>query len=278
MGIQIELRPTIMSSNTSTKEDEECRRFKLRNVEKEAAFFLPHLRPGIKLLDAGCGPGSITFGFAEQISPGTVVGIDTDQSRIEAASQQICDTGVDTISFLVADVNKLPFDTGSFDAVFANGLIEHLPIAYEGIYEMMRVLKPGGIIGLRSPDWGVALIYPDSDGLRDSIALRNEWQRSKGGNPEAGRMLRGQLIEAGFENVLAGSTADSHGTDQGVTEGLWYMQSLLNQTELIDSAEENNWASPADMDRMRRDWEAWAKSPEAFASFFWCHAIGRKPG
>ena len=82
MGIQIELRPTIMSSNTSTKEEEEYRRFKLRNVEKEASFFLPHLRPGIKLLDAGCGPGSITFGFAEQISPGTVVGIDTDRSRI----------------------------------------------------------------------------------------------------------------------------------------------------------------------------------------------------
>jgi len=278
MGIHIELRLTTMSSNTSSNQDEENRRFKLRNVEKEASFFLPHLRAGINLLDAGCGPGSITFGFAEKVSPGTVVGIDSDRSRIEAASKHMWDTGVDNISFLMADVNKLPFDTDRFDAVFANGLIEHLPIADEGISELMRVLKPGGIIGLRSPDWGVALIYPDSNGLRDSIALRNEWQRSKGGNPEAGRMLRGQLIEAGFENVLAGSTADSHGTDEGVTEGLRYMRSLLNEKELIDSAVENNWAGPDDINQMRCAWEAWAKSPEAFASFFWCHAIGRKPG
>lgn len=266
-----------MSSDTPTGHDEETRRFRLRDADVEAAFFLPHLSPGTTLLDAGCGPGSITYGLAMHVAPGSVVGIDADQSRIEAANRQMDEAKIDTVSFQVADVTELPFEDGLFDAVFANGLIEHLPFASNGISELMRVLKPGGIIGLRSPDWGVALLHPNSDGLQDSIALRNRWQRSRGGHPEAGRMLRGQLIAAGFEEVLAGSTSDSHGTDQGTAEGVRYMHSILNDPELMDTAQENDWASAADMDRMRQAWIDWSEAPGAFASFFWCHATGRKP-
>jgi cyclopropane fatty-acyl-phospholipid synthase-like methyltransferase len=41
-----------------------------RTAAKEGAFFLPYLRPGMRLLDLGCGPGSITLGLAEAVAPG----------------------------------------------------------------------------------------------------------------------------------------------------------------------------------------------------------------
>jgi ubiquinone/menaquinone biosynthesis C-methylase UbiE len=178
------------SSEKTTGHDEETRRFRLRDADREAAFFLPFLDPGMTLLDAGCGPGSITRGLAIHTAPGDVVGIDLDSSRIETASRDTREAGIENISYQVADVTNLPFEDGHFDGVFANGLIEHIPEPDAGIRELLRVLKPGGVIGVRSPDWGVALLHPDTEGLRDSIELRNRWQRHRGGHPYAGRHLR----------------------------------------------------------------------------------------
>jgi ubiquinone/menaquinone biosynthesis C-methylase UbiE len=49
-----------------------------RTAAREGAFFLPHLRPGMRVLDCGCGPGSITVGLAAAVAPGQAVGIDLE--------------------------------------------------------------------------------------------------------------------------------------------------------------------------------------------------------
>jgi SAM-dependent methyltransferase len=265
------------SSDKTGRHDEETRRFRLREADREAAFFLPFLKPGMTLLDAGCGPGSITHGLAMHAAPGEVVGIDLDSTRIETASRDTREAGIENISYQVADVTNLPFEDGHFDAVFANGLIEHLPDPGVGIQELLRVLKPGGVIGVRSPDWGVALLHPDTEGLRDSIELRNRLQRHRGGHPNAGRHLRELLLSASFVDVNAAATAESHGTDSGTAEGVEYMHSILGNPELAAAAQEQGWASPDEIERMRRAWTYWAAAPGAFATFFWCHATGRAP-
>ena len=56
-----------------------------RTAQANAAFFLPHLREGIKLLDCGCGSGSITIGFAKAVTGISVVGVDLQESEIHAA-------------------------------------------------------------------------------------------------------------------------------------------------------------------------------------------------
>jgi cyclopropane fatty-acyl-phospholipid synthase-like methyltransferase len=57
----------------------------LRTAAKEGAFLLPYLRPGMRLLDFGCGPGSITLGLAEAVAPGEVVGVDLQPSQVAQA-------------------------------------------------------------------------------------------------------------------------------------------------------------------------------------------------
>ena len=266
------------SSDETGRHDKETRRFRLRDADREAAFFLPFLKPRMTLLDAGCGPGSITCGLATHVAPGEVVGIDLDSTRIETASRDRHHAGIENISYQVADVTNLTFEDGHFDAVFANGLIEHLTDPGVGLQELLRVLKPGGVIGVRRPDWGVALLHPDTRSLRDSIELRNRWQRHRGGHPNVGRRLRELLLSAGFLDVNADAMAESHGTDSGTAEGVGYMYSILSNLELITTAREQGWASADEIERMRQAWTDWAATPGAFASFFWCHATGIAPG
>ncbi|MDA1257616.1 MAG: methyltransferase domain-containing protein [Chloroflexi bacterium] len=271
------MNPGPVSDHRGHGQAEETRRFRQRNVEVEAAFFLPLLSRGMTLLDIGCGPGSITLGLAGRVSPGRVIGVDIDPVRIESASIAADDSGAGNVSFQIADAVNLPFDDAHFDAVFANGLVEHLPDQRAGLAELKRVLKPCGVIGVRSPDWGVALLEPDSETMRASINLRNRWQHHSGGHPETGRRLRRLLIETGFADVSAGASAESHGTDSGAAEGARYMHSILEDPALALLAAERNWANADEIQEMRQAWTDWSKQPGAFASFLWCHATGRAP-
>src|SRR5699024_8950076 len=54
-----------------------------RSAAKEAAFFLPYLTPGVRLVDVGCGPGSISLGLARAVTPGEVIGVDMAETVLE---------------------------------------------------------------------------------------------------------------------------------------------------------------------------------------------------
>ena len=108
-----------------------------------ADFFLPHLPPGLDLLDCGCGPGTITLGLAEATAPGQAVGIDLEASMIERATAVAQERRVANVRFQVADIHELPFPDGSFDAVFSSSVLEHLGDPVQALREMFRVLRPG---------------------------------------------------------------------------------------------------------------------------------------
>src|SRR5262245_59264102 len=85
-----------------------------RTAAREAAFFLPHLRAGMSLLDAGCGGGSITVGLAEAITPGRAMALDLDVGRLSEAQTRAVDVGA-ALRLAAGDVYHLPFPDASFD-------------------------------------------------------------------------------------------------------------------------------------------------------------------
>jgi ubiquinone/menaquinone biosynthesis C-methylase UbiE len=100
--------------------------FGARTAGSYAAFLLPHIQKGQRLLDIGCGQGTITIGLAEAIASGEVVGIDMEESLINAARDLAKEQGISNVRFEVGNTYELDFKNECFDVAYSNGVLEHL--------------------------------------------------------------------------------------------------------------------------------------------------------
>ncbi|MCW8102256.1 class I SAM-dependent methyltransferase [Streptomyces tauricus] len=113
------------------------------------------LRQGDHVLDAGCGTGRALPALRDAVGPsGAVLGADLTSAMLEAAVR----AGRDRAGqLLLADVSRLPLRAQSLHAVFAAGLIAHLPNPAENLRELARVVRPGGTLALFHPIGRAAL-------------------------------------------------------------------------------------------------------------------------
>ena len=88
-------------------------------AEANATYLLPYLRPGLRVLDFGCGPGTISVGLAKSIRPGELHGVDMEVSQVELARSVARSGGHNNAIFHVGDVTELPFEDGFFDVLTA---------------------------------------------------------------------------------------------------------------------------------------------------------------
>ncbi|MGW6892187.1 class I SAM-dependent methyltransferase [Streptomyces sp. PAN_FS17] len=113
------------------------------------------LREGARVLDAGCGTGRALPPLRDAVGPsGVVLGADLTSAMLEAAARAGRDADG---QLLLADVAALPVRSESLDAVFAAGLIAHLPNPAENLRELARVVRPGGTLALFHPIGRAAL-------------------------------------------------------------------------------------------------------------------------
>ncbi len=245
-----------------------------RRLADDAKFLVPLLEKGMCVVDAGCGPGSMTLGIAEQVAPGWVIGVDTKADRLATAYHLIRESNLENVHVHIGDAAALAIRAGTVDVVFANGLIEHLDAPAVAVEAFSRVLKAGGLVALRSPDWGAIILEPTSPTLLASIDLRNCWQRHHRGEPQAGRKLKGLLHAAGFSDI----TVRAEAVNEAPADFRDYMHRILRDPELETLSKRYGWANSAELSDMISAWTTWATHPDAFVSSFWCHAIARKNG
>ena len=100
---------------------------RFRTAERSCAFFRHHIGSGSRILDCGCGPGSITVGLAQWASDGQTVGIDIGAEQLDGAHARARDLGVTNVAFRQGDIFALPFEDDSFDVVFSQTVLYHIP-------------------------------------------------------------------------------------------------------------------------------------------------------
>jgi demethylmenaquinone methyltransferase/2-methoxy-6-polyprenyl-1,4-benzoquinol methylase/phosphoethanolamine N-methyltransferase len=113
---------------------------------REITLDLVSLQPGEKVLDVGCGTGSLAIAAGKRVgASGTVAGIDPAPEMVARARQKSVRIGVD-VHFETAVIESLPFSSGEFDVVLSSLMIHHLPkkIRPAAFAEVHRVLKPNG--------------------------------------------------------------------------------------------------------------------------------------
>jgi ubiquinone/menaquinone biosynthesis C-methylase UbiE len=248
-----------------------------RSAEGHASFFVPHLKSGMKVLDCGCGPGSVTLGIARLVAPGEVVGTDIEASQVTLATENAAKRDVRNVRFEAANIYELPFADSYFDAVFMSALIGNLREPRRGLREAYRVLKPGGIIGVKEFDHGGDITYPLEPAMAKYDELYIKLRAENGHNGESGRMIGALLLESGFTDLKMTATYEIL-SDPKVLQGAAQVFIGLLAESWSDEFTSRGWATADDIQSMREAWLRFAEFPGALFAAAWCEAVARKDG
>jgi ubiquinone/menaquinone biosynthesis C-methylase UbiE len=240
-----------------------------RTADNSAGYLLSSLRPGQRLLDVGCGPGTNTLDLAERVAPGVVLGIDASADVVErarAAADARPRPGVTDVSFEVGDVYALEHPDDAFDVVHAHQVLQHLTEPVAALREMRRVLAPGGTVAVRDSDYGCFTWSPPSDRLTRWSELYHQVTARNRADADAGRHLEGWVREAGFSDVRVSESTWVF--DQPDTRAWWgsLWADRVQQSAFATQAVDYGLADEHELAELADTWRGWAADPTSSIS------------
>ena len=257
--------------------DEIIDAYKRYTAQSHAAHLLPYLRPGLRLLDYGCGTGTISVGLAKAVDPGEMHGIDMEESQIEHARAVAGFQKQANAAFQVADVLDLPFEDGYFDVVHGHDVLLYVPDTQAALAELKRVLKPGGIISCREMIGESCFTEPDFGVIRKSWDMFEDLLAADDAHPQMGKELKKHLVEAGFTNVHVTGAFQMYSTPADVL----FIHAVANQwflaPEITEAAIKYGASTQELVDAIGEAYEKWKDDPGAVCGLAYGEAIAGKP-
>jgi SAM-dependent methyltransferase len=229
------------------------------------------------VLDSGCGDGATTLELGAAVAPGRVVGIDLEPRVIDAARALAAERKLTNVRFEVGDAGALPFSDAAFDAAFANTLLQHLREPLRALRELHRVLKSGGVVGIRDDDWGGFIQEPFPPRLEHGLSLFLRAWAASGGHPFFGRTHRALLRDAGFVRSLGSSSTEWYASPAATRFWADVAEAQVRNPAFARIILDNGWADPPTLEAIVTDFRAWGERDDAFVSRTFCEAVGWKP-
>ncbi|MHA7957022.1 class I SAM-dependent methyltransferase [Streptomyces sp. L500] len=237
-----------------------------RRAADSAAYLLPSLEPHHRILDIGCGPGSITADLAALVPHGRVTGLDAAPGVLATARATARERGVSNTDFTVGDVRALDFPDGSFDVVHAHQVLQYLDDPVAALREMRRVCRPGGIVAVRDVVYTAMTWYPRVPGLEDWQRLYVDVARAGGGEPDAGSRLLSWARRAGLTDVTAtaGAWCWTGAEQRAWWSGLW--ADRTRSDPYARHAIEGGHTDRAGLEAIAAAWQEWGRHEDAWFS------------
>ena len=159
------------------------------------------LKPGMNVLEIGCGGGDLAFDIARIIGPsGRVLGTDIDQTKLDLAAREATEQGLANVTFLFADITQ-SVPASDFDLIHARFVLTHLTNPAQVLAHIGTVLRPGGTIVLEDIDFRGYFCYPDCAAIWRYVQLYTDTTKRKGVDANIGPRLPSLLSDAGFANA-----------------------------------------------------------------------------
>ena len=248
-----------------------------RSAETHAAHLLPLLKPGQRVLDFGCGPGTISVGLAKAVEPGELHGIDLEESQIEIAKAAAAAGGHANATFHVGSVTELPFEDGHFDVAHCHAVLMHVPDSNVALAEIKRVLKPGGIIASREAIIASSFLAPAPEQIETGWNTFANLISANGGHPHIGKDLKGLFLENGFSDARATASFDLFSTSADVAFFHAFIIDWFFSPRVITAATTYGLATREQFDGWRSDLDLWKGLPGAVGAVAFGECVATKP-
>lgn len=248
-----------------------------RSLQSHAKHLLPHLKPGMRALDFGCGPGTISVGLADAVHPGELHGIDMEASQIELARAAAESGGHSNATFHVGNVLELPFDDNFFDVAHCHAVLMHIPDTQAALTEVKRVLKPGGVLASRELIATSTLFEPSSDDLAEAFAVFCQLLEANGGHRDLGKELKRSFLSAGLNEIQATASFDFFSSHEDIKFLQAFISDWFFMPRVIAAAVQYGLATQEDFDRWRIAVDQWREEPGVVGGLAFGECVGRKP-
>jgi ubiquinone/menaquinone biosynthesis C-methylase UbiE len=157
---------------------------------------------GMRVLDAGCGPGLMSLELRERVgASGSVLAVDVSARWEETLRGELAERGVDNVEFRRSRLEDLEAEAGSFDLVFSRWVLSFLPDVEGVIARLAGLLKPGGRLAIQDYNHEGLSLFPKSAGFQAMIRATREYYDKSGGDTWVAGRLPAAMRAAGLDVV-----------------------------------------------------------------------------